>query len=189
MRRKDKILDIEPETPPSRLCDHPACDKAGDHRAPKGRDRLNEFYWFCMDHVRAYNRAWNYYQGMQEQEIEAEIRNDTVWRRPTWPMGGKVKNPRTRFEHAIFEDAFGVFEDRGPEAEAQPEPPSYDAELRRSFIIMEIQPPITLTELKTRYKELVKQLHPDVNGGDPAAEDRLKEINQAYAALKKVVPT
>jgi curved DNA-binding protein CbpA len=45
-----------------------------------------------------------------------------------------------------------------------------------------------LTELKSRYKEFVKKLHPDVNGGDPAAEDRLKEINQAYAALKKVVP-
>jgi len=104
-------------------------------------------------------------------------------------MGGGVKNPRTQFVHAVFDDAFGVFNDAGPEAEAKPERETFDVEARRSFSIMEIKPPINLTELKSRYKELVKQLHPDVNGGDSAAEDRLKEINQAYAVLKKIVPS
>ncbi|MBE88369.1 MAG: molecular chaperone DnaJ [Rhodospirillaceae bacterium] len=189
MRRKDKLLEGDAKSPPPRLCDHPDCSRAGLYRAPKARERLNEFFWFCLDHVRAYNRAWNYYSGMKEPEIEAEIRNDTVWRRPSWPMGGGVKNPRTQFVHAVFDDAFGVFNDAGPEAEAKPERETFDVEARRSFSIMEIKPPINLTELKSRYKELVKQLHPDVNGGDSAAEDRLKEINQAYAVLKKIVPS
>ncbi|MDA0656162.1 MAG: J domain-containing protein [Proteobacteria bacterium] len=188
MKRKDKVLDMEIQSSPLRLCDHLGCEEAGLYRAPKSRERLNEFFMFCLDHVRSYNRAWNYYKGMGEPEIEAEIRNDTVWRRPSWPMGGKIKNPWTRFEQAEFYDAFGVFNDMGPEAEAKPERETYDVTVQRSFRVMGVQPPIVLTELKSRYKELVKKLHPDVNGGDTAAEDRLKEINQAYAALKKVVP-
>ena len=35
-----------------------------------------------------------------------------------------------------------------------------------------------------RYIELVKRLHPDANGGDKTAEDRLKLVNQAYTTLK-----
>jgi curved DNA-binding protein CbpA len=38
--------------------------------------------------------------------------------------------------------------------------------------------------LKARYKELVKRHHPDAHGGDKAAEERLKVINQAYSTLK-----
>ena len=124
---------------------------------------------------------------MQEPEIEAEIRNDTVWRRPTWPMGSNVRAVRNRSQQPKFDDPFGIFRERRPESTASPEITKYDAESRRSFNVMEIRPPTTLTQLKSRYKELVKKLHPDVNGGDPAAEERLKDINQAYAKLKKVV--
>ena len=38
--------------------------------------------------------------------------------------------------------------------------------------------------MKTRYKELAKRHHPDANGGDRAAEERLKTINIAYATLR-----
>jgi curved DNA-binding protein CbpA len=45
--------------------------------------------------------------------------------------------------------------------------------------------PLTPARLKARYKELVKLHHPDANGGDKGAEERLKLINQAYATLKQ----
>ena len=38
--------------------------------------------------------------------------------------------------------------------------------------------------MKTRYKELAKRHHPDANGGDRDAEERLKTINLAYAAVR-----
>ena len=44
--------------------------------------------------------------------------------------------------------------------------------------------PTTLDEVKARYKELAKRHHPDANGGDRDAEERLKAINLAYAAVR-----
>jgi DnaJ-class molecular chaperone len=38
-------------------------------------------------------------------------------------------------------------------------------------------------EVKTRYKTLVKRLHPDANGGSRETEDKLKEVIQAYDYL------
>jgi hypothetical protein len=75
--------------PPTRVCDHPDCVAGGDFRAPKSRLDLRDYYWFCLDHVRAYNAAWNYYAGMSDAEIEAEIRCDTVWQRPSWRLGDR----------------------------------------------------------------------------------------------------
>ena len=75
--------------PPMRACDHPGCIGAGDFRAPKSRLDLHDYHWFCLEHVRAYNSAWNYYAGMSDAEIEAEIRHDTVWQRPSWRLGDR----------------------------------------------------------------------------------------------------
>jgi len=48
-----------------------------------------------------------------------------------------------------------------------------------------LEPPVTLDEVKARYKRLVKMTHPDRNGGDRAAEERLKSINEAYTTLRR----
>ena len=84
----DPVFAVEPETQ-VRLCDHPGCVAGGEFRAPKSRLELRDYYWFCLDHIRAYNSAWNYYAGMSDREIEAEIRRDTVWQRPSWRLGDR----------------------------------------------------------------------------------------------------
>jgi curved DNA-binding protein CbpA len=50
--------------------------------------------------------------------------------------------------------------------------------------VLDLSLPVTLLEVKARYKQLVKRHHPDANGGDKAAEERLKIINEAYATLR-----
>ena len=67
MRRQpiDPVFTAEPELP-VRLCDHPGCEAGGDFRAPKSRLELDRYYWFCLEHIRAYNLAWNYYAGMSD---------------------------------------------------------------------------------------------------------------------------
>ena len=52
-----------------RPCEHPGCTAHAAHRAPKARDALNEFRWFCLPHVREYNASWNYFAGMSADEV------------------------------------------------------------------------------------------------------------------------
>jgi hypothetical protein len=168
-------------------CYHAKCHAIGVHRAPKSRNQLKEYYWFCLDHIREYNKNWNYCIGLDVRRIEREIRNDTVWRRPTWPLNG---NSRQSVAGAWFEDNFeilGDIIDSGDSAytKQSQQPVHSDPEATRALHVMDLTAPITLTALKSRYKDLVKRLHPDTNNGDKSAEDRLKTINEAYATLKK----
>ncbi len=179
MRRMSIESSFEPtRVPPLRSCDHPGCAGQGDFRAPRSKAELNQFYWFCLDHVRAYNAAWNYYAGMSEAEIEAEIRSDTVWQRPTWPLGSRLG---ARI-HVRWED-YGLLDPEEaaerPRERARPRTPQEEA-----LAVFALELPLTLSALKARYKELVKRHHPDSHGGDKAAEEKLKVINQAYSTLK-----
>ena len=165
--------------PALRRCDHPGCAEGAEYRAPQARDRLNEYYWFCLDHVREYNSAWNYYAGMNPEEIEAELRKDTTWQRPTWPLGLQGAKPKFAF---TVHDPFEVFEDASTE-EARPRARTPTPE-DEAMKVLELTPPLTHDLLKTRYKELVKQHHPDANNGDKDSEERFKRINHAYNTLK-----
>lgn len=171
--------------PPVRPCDHPGCAGGGEYRAPRSRAALDTFYWFCLDHVRAYNASWNYYAGMSAKEIEAEIRHDTVWQRPTWPLGARVGiifGARFRDFGLLDDDEDGPVYGRRQQAPRTNRRPLSQQE--QALAIFELEPPFTLGGLKTRYKQLVKLHHPDAHGGDKAAEERLKIINQAYSTLK-----
>lgn len=167
----------------ARVCDQPGCSNHGEYRAPRSRDALNVYYWFCLEHVRAYNAAWDYYAGMTPDEIEEFIRRDVTWQRQTWPLGARVSG-RYRIDPARIRDPFGFFSDEpGERANSnQPESPQ-DAAMR----VMSLERPLTMLALKARYKELVKLHHPDANGGDKAAEERFKEISLAYKTLVAIL--
>jgi hypothetical protein len=151
----------------------PGCDAAGEYRAPKSRTALNEYHWFCLEHVRAYNAAWDYYRGMTPGEIEAQLRADTGWRRPTWPLGrlgGMIDEELLRDPLHVL-NARRTRTERRPDADAPPE-------MRQPLATLGLDWPVTLDE------ELAKKHHPDANNGDRSAEERLKDINLAYAAVR-----
>jgi DnaJ-domain-containing protein 1 len=181
----DPIVTAE-TLPPSRLCDHPGCAAGGEFRAPRSRLELDTYFWFCLDHVRAYNAAWNYYAGMSEVEIESEIRRDTVWQRPSWKLGqrhGPAYEARMR-------DPFDLYNGKerksgGGQRRAGPDATDRVASAcDQALAVFDIDPPFTQSSLKARYKVLVKMHHPDAHGGDKEAEEKLKIINQAYTTLK-----
>lgn len=184
----DPVFETAADTP-MRPCDQPGCIAGGEFRAPKSRLDLHDYYWFCLKHVRAYNSAWNYYAGMSDTEIEAEIRHDTVWQRPSWRLGdrhGPGFADRIRDHFGVFSTASENGRDRGRRNRER----GRDAVRRalsareQALAVFEIEPPLTPVRLKARYKALVKLHHPDAHGGDKASEEKLKIINQAYATLK-----
>ena len=185
-----------------RPCDIPNCPDSGEFRAPKGRNNLKEYFWFCLEHVRAYNQTWDYFSGMSEAEIERHIRLDTTWQRPTWPLSGpngriaanggddRLRAAMNAF-HAGFAEAEGQHarstHAEDPEEVQRARWRRISAEADKALAVMELDPPVSLSVLKARYKTLVKRHHPDANGGDKMAEERLKTINQAYVTLKSIV--
>ena len=66
----------QPVTKPARLCEKPGCQGAGEHRAPKSRTALNDYYWFCLEHVREYNLSWDYFRGMSPGELRHLCRDE-----------------------------------------------------------------------------------------------------------------
>jgi hypothetical protein len=189
MREADRLLASSFSAAPAngarnvrRCCQWIGCDRDGDYRAPHSRRQLHRYWWFCLEHVREYNAAWNYYAGMSDGEVEADIRFDTVWQRPSWPLGAKIR--ACAWRGARIEDPFGTF----GEARTPPHSEPATAE-ERALLVLDLQPPITVAIVKTRYKELVKRHHPDANGGDKAAEERFKQISEAYrTVMNRLVP-
>jgi len=165
----------------ARPCDRPGCGGEGLHRAPRSREDLTSYYWFCLDHVREYNLAWDYFRGMDENAIEQIRRRDAVWQRPSWPLnGGKTNKDRC----GPFRDPFGFFDEETAQQQARAGRFPPNSRQAKALRVLNLAPTASLAEVKTRYKALVKELHPDVTGGDGRAEERLKIINLAYSDLK-----
>ncbi len=176
-------------------CEANGCGHAGGFRAPKGRGREGQYYNFCLDHVREYNKSYNYFAGMPDSEVANYQRSAATGHRPTWTMGvnrsgGDAADAgTTRFAWSgAFSDPFDLFGGGSERSEPKSEPvrrPLRNLE-RRSFAALDLEGDESGSEIKARYKALVKQLHPDANGGDRSSEDRLRQIIQAYHYLRSV---
>lgn len=176
--KKARFISLEPTHPSTskmKLCEKQGCEGNGEFRAPKNPYRLHEYYWFCLEHVREYNKAWDFYKGMSIEEIEASRISDITWNRPSWPVGGW----RTLMESARYLDGIDPF------LEVAPRPPALPQNVHKACVTLEVTLPLTLEKLKKQYKKLVKCHHPDLHAGDKGAEERLKTINHAYQVVKK----
>jgi len=177
----------EPKEAPR--CEWRGCRNAGGYRAPKGRMREGEYFNFCLEHVREYNKAYNYFSGMADDEIVAYRNASATGHRPTWAMGARGGKPEggthTTASTEEIRDVFGLFGGLGREFEPEKpkQRPLRNLE-RRSFAVLDLEGFEPAEEIKARFKTLVKRLHPDANGGDRGSEDKLREIIQAYNHLK-----
>ncbi len=167
-----------------RVCDFQGCQQPGEFRAPRSPERLDEYFWFCKDHIREYNLKWNYFQGTTDEEFRAFLERDRVWGRATQPFGtGKPDEGRAWARMGVT-DPMGLLGERATRnpaaAPARKLPPAE----RKALEILDARDTWTRTEIRKQYKSLVKDLHPDMNGGDRRDEDRLQEVVWAWDQLK-----
>jgi hypothetical protein len=178
-------------------CEWAGCNAAATHRAPKGRTRANEYWRFCLDHVRQYNHSYNYFAGMNSDDIARYQKDAVVGHLPTWKMGMNGGRPSARSHSARFApdleaaaDPLGLFRHFGARRDADHlrarETRVIRNAERKALDVLGLEPEATTAEIKVRFKTLVKRHHPDANGGDRSAEDKLREIIQAYKYLKSV---
>jgi curved DNA-binding protein CbpA len=169
------------------------CRAAGTHRAPKGRHLEGEYFWFCLDHVREYNKSYNYFSGMNDAAIQAFQKEATIGHRPTWRMGvdaraDEAQRPTGRFKFGFAEreDPFQLFGEGFQARQAEAPGRKVRNMEFKSLQVLGLDAKASAVEIKARYKLLVKRHHPDANGGDRSLENRLREIIQAYSYLKSV---
>lgn len=172
----------------SRVCDKPGCEEPGKYRAPKSPDSVNEYLWFCMDHVREYNLKWNFFDNHSDEELQKQFDADKVWGRPTKPFGDRGDNPHPNNEAAAWarlgiEDPMEVLGDKGT-AHRTEQIRRLPATERKALDILDAKDHWTKSEIRKQYKVLVKDLHPDMNGGKRDDEDRLQEVVWAWDQLK-----
>ncbi len=190
--------DAKPERKASvAACEWKGCDKPGPHKAPKGRGKDGEFFQFCADHVRQYNASYNYFDGMSDKAVADFQKGAAYGHRPTWTSGSNASSTRAELGRAAadaqrFADArasrtqnFHAWRAKKGDGDT-PSPSRRVKPLEKKALdALHLTESATKKEVKTRYKDLVKQHHPDVNGGDRASEDKLREIIQAYNLLKQ----
>jgi len=160
-----------------RKCDYPGCEECGEYKAPKSRNSINEYYWFCLKHVQAYNKSWNYYEGMSEVEVELDRRSSVYGNRPTWSQVSKNINQEDLLRRVF--SSFGMNDETPHQKELKKNTPELKA-----LLDLGLQPPVSFKEIKKRYRKLVKKYHPDVNQNNPEYEGKIKKINVAYNLLK-----
>ncbi len=168
----------------TRVCDHEGCEEHGKFRAPKSPDVLDDYFWFCQQHVREYNLKWNFFENTTEAEMAAQHDKDRVWDRPTKPF--KRSAEERAWARLGINDAHEVL---GGNATMNPGrnqgtgrklPPTE----RRAVEILEAKDTWTKQEIRKAYKGLIKILHPDMNGGDRSQEDQLAEVVWAWDQIK-----
>jgi hypothetical protein len=181
-------------------CEWPNCTAAATHRAPKGRLREREYWRFCLEHVREYNHAYNFFAGMSTEDIARYQKEAVVGHRPTWKMGMSGGRPSSRSHSSRFDSEFtnvgdplGIFREfgaagvsgRASRRRATESRTVRNAE-RKALDALGLEADASAQDVKARFKTLVKRHHPDANGGDRSSEDRLREIIQAYNYLKSI---
>ncbi|MDC0736952.1 J domain-containing protein [Cognatishimia sp. SS12] len=166
----------------TRVCEKDGCEEAGKYRAPKAPDVLDEYRWFCKDHVREYNAQWSFFEGKTEAETNAQKSKDKVWERET----KRMDDPEARaWARLGIEDPHQVLggnatQNPGRHAVGRRLPPTE----RRAIDILEAKDDWSKAEIRKAYKKLIKVLHPDMNGGDRSQEEQLQEVVWAWDQIK-----
>jgi len=172
-------------------CQWAGCEKPGRHKAPAGRNREGQYLWFCTDHVREYNKNYNYFSGLSDDEISKFQKDSRTGNRPTWKMGTARSE---KIDAARSSPVFSTMRSgsarsmkmRDPSLRVGPVEPvrrlkPLEAKAMRT---LELDSKAEPDDVRRKYKELVKRYHPDSNGGDRTAEERFRDVIQAYKLLK-----
>ncbi|MGZ8363718.1 MAG: DnaJ domain-containing protein [Caulobacteraceae bacterium] len=184
---RDDVYSLKPG---ERACDHAGCRLAAVAKAPKSRQLMHDHYWFCQAHAAEYNKNWDFFSGMSEGEIRAFQEARFTGERPTWDF----KASRASREAAAFStgnskgayDPFSLF--RGGARKAEPVEPEgrHLGKLERTALAdLDLDHMAEPAAIRARYTELVKRCHPDANGGDRSAENKLQRVLKAFKTLRK----
>ena len=164
------------------ICEWNSCNKKGSFKAPREKDNSKKFMWLCKDHISEFNKSWNYFNGMSQDEIENFLKSDTTWHRPTQKFGS-IDNFFNILWNNALNDGFSFFSNHKKSSLDNKNLNVIDLAALRT---LELKASSDWTLIQKRFKSLVKKYHPDMNAGNKQYEEKLKQITLAYTHLKKL---
>ena len=167
------------------ICQWNKCRNAGKYRAPSERDNIKNFKWLCEKHIVLFNKNWNYFEGMSENEIQKFIKSDLTWHRPTQKFGAADNFFNILWNNAL-NDKFNFFNENNS---INKKINGLSEKDKDALKIMELELSADWLTIQKKFKTLVKKFHPDKHAGNKQHEDKLKKITLAYSHLKMAMIT
>ena len=168
-----------------RPCDYGGCNEHGEFQA---KTKSSAKFFYCLNHIKEFNKNYNFFEGMSEEEIIDYQISAIIGHRPTWKSG---TNPHANYfskfaknDGSAFDDPFDLFEkDKTSKYERQSKIKKGKIS-EKAYKLLDFSSLSSKSDIRKKFKEVVKSLHPDTNGGDNSQEDLLKEVISAYKTLK-----
>jgi hypothetical protein len=167
------------------ICQWNKCRNVGKYRAPTERDNIKNFKWLCEKHIVLFNKNWNYFEGMSENEIQKFIKSDLTWHRPTQKFGAADNFFNILWNNAL-NDKFNFFNKNNS---INKKINGLSEKDKDALKIMELELSADWLTVQKKFKTLVKKFHPDKHAGNKQHEDKLKKITLAYSHLKMLMIT
>jgi len=166
------------------ICEWENCTQSGKFKAPLEKDNSKSYKWLCEEHIKLFNKSWNYFDGMSQNEIETFLKSDITWHRPTQKFGSHDNFFSILWNNALS-DKFNFFKQEKILNNLN------HRKLTEKDIdalkIMGLDSSAKWTDIQKKFKTLVKKLHPDRNAGNKELENKLKKITLAYSHLKLIM--
>ena len=84
------------------ICEWENCKESGKFKAPLEKDNSKKYKWLCEEHIKQFNKSWNYFDGMSQNEFENFLKSDVTWHRPTQKFGAS-----DNFFNILWNNALG----------------------------------------------------------------------------------
>ncbi len=165
------------------ICDYKNCKKIGKHKAPIEKDNSKKFRWLCLDHIKEFNKRWDYFKGMSDHEIYNFLKSDMTWHKPTQSF-----NSPDNFFNILWKNTLNEGENilNRKHGEKIKTIINFSNKDREAFKIIGLEVDTKWDIIQNQFKKLVKKYHPDMNAGDKKFEEKLKIVTLAYTQLKLV---
>ena len=163
------------------ICDWNNCKELGEYKAPVERDNSKKFRMLCLKHVKEFNKNWNYFSGMNDNQIMNFLKSDMTWHKPTQSFSSSDNFFKVLWNNTLKDELNSkkLKSDFNHMRQFK-----FDNKDIKAFEILGLSVGMKWMKIQKKFKTLVKKFHPDMNLGNKKYEDKLKMITLAYTQLK-----
>ena len=163
------------------ICDWNNCKELGEYKAPVERDNSKKFRMLCLKHVKEFNKNWNYFSGMNDNQIMNFLKSDMTWHKPTQSFSSSDNFFKVLWNNTLKDE----FDNKKIKSDFNyMRQFKFDNKDIKAFEILGLSVGMKWMKIQKKFKTLVKKFHPDMNLGNKKYEDKLKMITLAYTQLK-----